>query len=471
MAPTLLGPAAYGIFNVAQRVSTLFELLPDCGMAYASTLTISRDRSQARGLMPNVLGLQLLLSLDTVLLLAVVSLLFYGDKPVLRDAILVMAGALVFKAFKNTLRWLLRGFEMFGTEAASLVIERLLTLVVAIGAVMLGYGVLGFVLAIALVRLADMAALFGYVSWRVVPLRPALDHKVAWELLRRGLPFAYAGAMITIFFKVGTVILEQVRGAMETGYYSLPIQVLEGLTLVPRILSYALIPTMALLHARDAGAVAKLYRRGTKYLLVAGLPIVVFGLIAARPFILVWGQDYAPSIDLARVILPAALFMFLSNFGETTLACVNRWRSIVVVSTMAVVLNVSINVALISGYGAQGASWATLLTEAFYCVATAVALRRAVATAWLTLIWRPLLAVSVFAVLLWVALPMADAWRSLVAPNSAPALFILARLVALAVAVAPAALGYAGATLVLGVWDPAERRLVADLVLRRRDQR
>jgi O-antigen/teichoic acid export membrane protein len=468
VAPTLLGPAAYGIFNVAQRVSTLFELLPDCGMAYASTLAISRDRSQARGLMPNVLGLQLLLSLDTVLACVVVALLFYGHKPVLRDAILVMAGALVFKAFKNTLRWLLRGFEMFGTEAASLVVERLLTLVVAIGAVRVGYGVLGFVLAIALVRLADMAALFGYVSWRVVPLRPALDSKIAWDLLRKGLPFAYAGAMITIFFKVGTVILGYIHGETEVGYYSLPIQVLEGLTLVPRILSYALIPTMAVLHTRDAEAVAKLYRRGTKYLLVAGLPVVAFGLVAARPFILIWGQDYAPSVGLASIVLPAALFMFLSNFGETTLACVNRWRSIMIVSTMAVILNVGINLALIPGFGAQGAAWATLLTEAFYCVATAVALRRAVATAWLTLIWRPLLAVSVFAALLWVALPMANAWHSLVAPNSAPALFILARLVTLAVAVAPAALGYAGATMVLRVWDPAERRLVVDLLRRRR---
>ena len=41
-------------------------------------------------------------------------------------------------------------------------------------------------------------------------------------------------------------------------------------SLVPRVLSYALIPTMAALHATNAAAVTGLYRRGCKYLMLVG---------------------------------------------------------------------------------------------------------------------------------------------------------------------------------------------------------
>ena len=89
--------------------------------------------------------------------------------------------------------------------------------------------------------------------------------------------------------------------------------------------------------------VTELYRRGSKYLLLAGLPIGAFALLESDRFVaMLFGSDYAPSADAARLLLPAATFMFLSNFGETALACVNRWGTIVVVSTLALVVNVAL---------------------------------------------------------------------------------------------------------------------------------
>jgi hypothetical protein len=122
------------------------------------------------------------------------------------------------------------------------------------------------------------------------------------------------------------------------------VRVLEGSPLVPRILGYALIPTMASLSRRAPGDVTALYARGTKYLLLAGLPIGAFGALASEPFMrFLFGDAYAPSGAAARVLLPAAVFMFLSNFGETTLACVERWGTIVAVSTGCLLLNVALN--------------------------------------------------------------------------------------------------------------------------------
>jgi O-antigen/teichoic acid export membrane protein len=441
LAARYLGPEAFGIYGAALAFVGLFRILPDFGMSYASTLATSRDRTKAAGLFGNLLGFQAVLSILTLALCLAIGRLRYDG--VLWTTVLVLSFDLIFKTVKSTLRWLLKSHERFGVEALSLLLERGLLLVLALAILAGGGGVVEFVLVFAGLRAIDTSALLVFIHRRVLALRPAFDLPVWWELFRKGLPFAYAGAMITMFFQVDAVMLERMRGAVEVGWYRAPVLVLEGSTLVPRIFGYALIPTMAALHARSPAGVTDLYRRGVKYLLLAGLPIAAFGLIAARPFVaFLFGADYGPSAEAARILIPAAVFMFLSNFGETTLACIDRWRTIVVVSTACLLLNVGLNLLWIPGLGYMGAAWATLATEGVYFAATAIALWAfGHRFSWLAVLARPALTATVFAGVLWGTLGLGLIGSSLLACAA-----------------------FAAATVVFGVWDPKERELVRSLL-------
>jgi O-antigen/teichoic acid export membrane protein len=440
LAARYLGPTEFGIYGAAFAFVGLFRILPDFGMSYASTLAISRDRSKAPGLAGNLLGFQAVLSVLTLVLCLGIGRARYQG--VLWTAVLVLSFDLVLKSVKSTLRWLLKSHERFGAEAVSLLLERGLLFALGAATLMAGGGVVGFVLVFAAVRAVDTTALLVWVHRRVLALRPAFDLAVWGELLRKGLPFAYAGAMITMFFQVDAVMLEKMRGAEEVGWYRAPVLVLEGLTLVPRIFGYALIPTMAALYPRAPEGVTALYRRGVKYLLLAGLPIAAFGLIAAGPFVaLLFGSDYGRSVAAAQILIPAAVLMFLSNFGETTLACIDRWRTIVVVSTACLALNVALNLLWIPTLGYVGAAWATLVTEAAYFAATALALRLfGHRVGWLAVLARPALATAVFAGALWLSRGLGLIGSSLVAGTT-----------------------FAAATVVLGVWDAKERELLRGL--------
>jgi O-antigen/teichoic acid export membrane protein len=402
LAARFLGVTGYGEYQVAFAFVGLFRILPDFGMAYAATLAISRDRSRAESLVGNLLGFQLVLSLATLALC-----LYLGRgryEGVTWFAVVVLSFDLVLKAIKTTLRWVLRGLERFGVEALSLLLER--TLLLGLGALSLwrGWGVAGFVLVFVGVRLADTLGLFAFVGRAVLPLRPSADLRLWWELFRKGAPVAYAGAVITLIFQVDTVLLGALRGALEVGYYRAPVLVLEGITIVPRILSYALIPTMAAWYLKSPQVVTALYRRGCKYLLLVGLPMGAFGLLESDRFIaLLFGPEYAvPSAKAARLLLPAAVFMFLSNFGETTLACVNRWGTIVAIATVSLALNIGLNLWWIPLYGYWGAALATLVTELAYFGLTAAAVAYyGFGTGSLGVVVRPLLATLVFAGALW----------------------------------------------------------------------
>jgi O-antigen/teichoic acid export membrane protein len=192
---------------------------------------------------------------------------------------------------------------------------------------------------------------------------------------------------------------------------------------------------MAALYPAAVESVTALYARGSKYLLVAGLPIGVFGALAAEPFMrFLFGDAYAPSAAAARLLIPSAAFMFLSNFGETTLACVNRWGTIVTVSTLCLLLNVGLNLALIPSHGYIGAAWATLATESCYFAAGAIALRvYGHRIGWLRLLVRPLLATLVFTLVL-----------------------LLARGLPLLAASCLASAAFLVSTLLLGIWDRKE---------------
>ena len=186
-------------------------------------------------------------------------------------------------------------------------------------------------------------------------------------LLRKGLPFAYAGRDDHAVLPGGRGDAgADARRRARSGWYRAPVLVLEGLTLVPA-------------HPRlrahpDHGRAARPTRAGggdralppRLEVPAAGGPAHRRLRAARRPsrFVaLLFGPTTRRASAASRILLPAAAFMFLSNFGETTLACVNRWGTIVVVSTLCLVVNVALNLALIPRLGFVGAAWATLVTE------------------------------------------------------------------------------------------------------------
>ncbi|PYQ43422.1 MAG: hypothetical protein DMF77_09950, partial [Acidobacteria bacterium] len=107
LAARLLGPTPFGQYSTAFAFVGLFRILPDFGMSYASTLAISRDRSQAQRLVGGLLGFQAVLSLLTIALCLGIGATRYAG--VTWFAVVVLAFDLVLKSVKSTVRWLLKG--------------------------------------------------------------------------------------------------------------------------------------------------------------------------------------------------------------------------------------------------------------------------------------------------------------------------------------------------------------------------
>lgn len=444
MAARYLHPEAFGAYSAALAFVGIFRVLPDFGMAYASTLEVSRDRTIAARVAGNLLAFQFLLAGLTVALCLSLGLLVFGGDGhrVTLLAIAILAPDLVLKSVKTTVRWLLKGVQRFEVEAVSLAAERSALLACGFLVLNAGQGALAFVATFVAVRLAGTLGLWAYVTRHVIPLRLRAEPRGWPELLRKGAPFAYVGLVLNLLFMVDVVILERLRGPAETGLYTAPLQILEGLTLVPRIIGYALLPTMAALHVQAPDAVRPLYRRGVKYLLALGLPVAAFGVAEGdRLALLLFGEHYQGSGPLARVLIPIAAVVFVSNFAETTLACVSRWNVVVVACTAALLVELALDFVLVPSRGGMGAALARLVAEVVYAGAVLAGVARAGHTP-----------------------DAADAAKAAVSALAFGAALWLLRPLPVLAAAGIASLVLVAATFAVRLWSAEERRFLATLL-------
>jgi O-antigen/teichoic acid export membrane protein len=380
VAARVLGPEAFGQYGTAMALVGLFRILADLGLPAASTLAVSREPSLAGRFFGNLLGLQLLLGFVAVTLCLATGRVLHDG--VTWIAVVVLCVDLLARAVQTTLRWVLRVFDRFDVDALTMTVERTLTLLLGVAALVAGGGVIGLVSVYASIRTLSAAGVLAWVRSRLLPLSPRRDAATWGALLRGGLPLAMAGTFTPLVVQLDSVLLETVCGAREVGLYRAPLRIVEGLGILPRALGMALLPALPALHARDPGALREAYRRSVGLLLLTALPVAVAGMVLPGPIVrLVFGEAYGEAAAVARLTLPVVVPFFVAHLGETLLACVGRARAIIPLALCALAVNVALALAWIPGHGRTGAAAATLAAVTVHAVLVT-------ATVWRSSAWR-----------------------------------------------------------------------------------
>jgi len=414
LAARYLGYADFGRFSFALAFTAIFQLLPDFGVSYASTIEIARDRSKAGFFVGNIVGLQIVTSLATAALIVACTVM--AVPPAVQWVVIIAAATMILRTFKLTFRWLLKSFERFDIEAATLVATRTASLVFGWVLLARGGGLVSFVLMLLVVQAVDTVATSLFVHRVVAPVFPRFALATGWALLRKGFPFALMYSLVYMFFQINTVVLAYVRTDAEVGWFNAPYRILEGLVIIPSAISYGLLPTFSILHMTDREALSDLYRKALKYLFIISLPLAVFVTFESADLVaLVFGPGYMRSVPVFKVLIWAAVFMFLSHLASTLLTCIDRQWTVIRIAAGVLILNILLNVALVPAFGMMGAAWVSLATELFFTLVLVVVLRlygfRLRKLAWML---RPAAACAVFAVATAATVALPVIWQGLI---------------------------------------------------------
>ncbi len=274
-------------------------------------------------------------------------------------------------------------------------------------------GALGVAWAFALGEIAALA-----VAWCCSPFRPLprFDWAIVRSLLKIGVPVSVGAVFAMATFNVDNLIVGNVLGPTELAYYLIAFNAASWLVnIVGGAVTQVGGPALAE-YKRLRQPLGTLVSRSTVWLLEVALPCSALLAALADPLIrFLYGDRYAPAIDVLRIIAALGVGRLLVNLGRDGLVADGFARTYAVIqviwaSMVAVGVYVGTQV-----NGLSGAATAQVIVASFVAVVTYVVLDRklGVGASFLRLVIRPVFGAVAGGAVAWLA---SDAMQSVGVP-------------------------------------------------------
>ena len=395
----LLPEGDYGLYFALLGFAMLLQVLADFGLQLYNARELAGHRYLLAKYFPYFIGLKLLLGLLFIVLLTVLGL-FLGYRSGGAVELLLLAGGIqFFNSLVLYLRSNLAGLGKYALEGWFSVADKAFV-ILTVGALLLLAPQELTIHRFAALQLTGWVltalGLVAVVGDRLPRKLPRFRRATFVLLLRGGAPFALAVFLATAYTRTDAVMIERLLadGAAAAGHYAAGYRLLDALNMFGWLLAGLLIPMYARLHKQ--GEDLRPLLRFSGHLLLVG------GVLAAVP-LAAYSQEIVNLLyDFAEPRTAWILFFLLLSFVAQCLnyvygsllsatGFIGRMNKIYAVG---ILLNVGGNLLLLPRYGAPGAAFVTLVTQAFVAVVQAVLARRWLGLGGRTLAWGRLLAFS-----------------------------------------------------------------------------
>jgi O-antigen/teichoic acid export membrane protein len=206
---------------------------------------------------------------------------------------------------------------------------------------------------------------------RIAGRWPRPSRKRLGSLVRVGIPLGISGVLIISYANIDQVIVLQLAGSKAAGFYGAANQLLEQAHFVPIAVLTTMTPIIAASWPSDRERMLRAARTTVELLTVASLGALAVASVAAAPLItLVFGSQFTRAAPALPVLFGAFVFICFGYINGTLVTAMGLQRRLLVISLLALVVNVVGNLILVPLMGFMGAAWMTLVTEIVVCGAS-----------------------------------------------------------------------------------------------------
>lgn len=390
MVARYLDVASFGEYSLLAVVFALLTGVSTGSLESVAVRELAAQEEPEPGAFERLIGLRLALSTALALLVLGVAFLvpLSGD---LRLAVLLLAGVSVAGALQGTLVTVLQARLQFTLPAAVDVATRVVMLA-GYAAVLLWLvppgepRVAAAVAPLLLGTVFGAALTWGILRRRGIRLGIAFD-RVGWRrLAAETVPLAALQVLGIVNYRLDIVVLGALRGAEAAGIYGIAYRFVDAALPLAAFFAAALFPLLA----RDtAGSAIRAQRALTT--VVLAVPFVVAPLVLLAPVLvqIVGGGDYAPAALPLRILALSLPFSAVAMLLVSLVVARRRERAVLPLVVLSILLNLTLNLALVPAFGVAGSATATLVSEAVGCALLFRLVRR---TLGISFSLRPLLA-------------------------------------------------------------------------------
>jgi O-antigen/teichoic acid export membrane protein len=403
VVPRKLGPAGWGMLVTGSSIGGLLGVFMGLGTGNYLVRQFVRQPEGA----PPLLGTSLVVRLSLLVpggcaLALYVTLADFSARATL--IICIAAAVVCFALLAEPFEAVFQSVERMEFLAAGDVTDKVLQSTLAIGLVLLGFGVV----PVAISALGVACFVFCLkVFWARRFFLPAMRTTLqdARRMLRETLPYWTMSLFLTFYVWIDAAMLSVMAPAKVVGWYGVPTRLFGTLQFAANMLSTLWLPRLIAAYERPDGDFKRVARVPLRQALLLGLPLAIGGAVVAGPLIrLLFGASFAGAAAPMAILSICLIPLYLNIIAYAVLVASGRqivWTKIIMGAS---IVNPLLNLGAIHffqsryGNGATGAALSLLATETLIaCVSLLVVTRGIVTRTLVFQVLRTLVAALVMA--------------------------------------------------------------------------
>ncbi|SDW43039.1 Membrane protein involved in the export of O-antigen and teichoic acid [Marinococcus luteus] len=182
------------------------------------------------------------------------------------------------------------------------------------------------------------------------------------HFLLLGFPLGIAGALDVLNINIQRVIIEQVNGLEQLGYYASIVYIIMAGQMFIGALSQACLPRLRTYWSADTGQYVKLLRLLLIVSALLGAAFVLVVVIGGDVLLsIIYGESFAAYHHIFILTSFAAFFWYSGGFLNIALIATRMFKHQVIIYAVSFAVTAGFSLYLVPGFGIEGAGWALIL--------------------------------------------------------------------------------------------------------------
>ena len=357
-----LGPDNYGLISYASAYTGLLSSFSSLGINSVIVKEFVDRPNEEGSILGTSLGLRIASSLFSAMTIMCVSFLLDSNEPETWKVVALYSFGAVMNAFEVFNHWFQSQLQSKKTEIASMCAY----------AVMSGYKILllvlnkpvtYFALATA-VDYAVIAAILLFFYFKDKRGKLCFSWTYGKLLLSKSHHYILTGLMVSIYAQTDKLMLKQMIGERETGYYTTAVTLNGMWCFVLGAIINSMNPIIMQSHSNDKEKYDKLNKlQYSLVIYISAAAAIMYTVLGGWMIRILYGKAYLPAIGPLRILAWQTAFSYLGVARNTWIVCENKQKYLKYIYISAMLANVVLNYLWIPKYAAEGAAFASLITQ------------------------------------------------------------------------------------------------------------
>lgn len=358
----------YGIWSIIQAIPSMFIVIAHMGIDSFVMRRIVYDKSIKEELMAKVLLLRLIFSGFFIGFVSIFAYAFHYETNI-RQLVFISAVSSSIICLTQVIASVFRASENFIFESVLQIVRSSALLLVVYVVMQFDLKLNGIVYGeLILFIIITVACYIWYKEKYSIKLKLFKFDSYTF-LLKSSLPFALMALIDPVYMQIDIILLSRLSTFESVALYSLPYKIVLFMTTIPFSLTKTLFPNLARLYNTNKEAQIETFRRTCKIIALVGLPACIgLFLISDKLIYLLFSEQFAGAVLPLKIMSIMLFFYYFRQVFNVTLYASNMERSVSILFTITIVIDIILDFILIPRWDYLGACITTLLSEIFFMV-------------------------------------------------------------------------------------------------------